>query len=437
MSSYDQALLARFNHLQMTPLSSNEAQQQNLPRIAELLDHLGNPQKRLPIVHVAGTSGKGSVVAILGSLLRAHGVKAGLYTSPHLQTPLERIQIDGQLVEPARFHQAATQVLNTPFQLRFVEGWFTTALLAFAEADCDCAVIEVGSGGRFNTTNIVQPVISVINTVGYDHMALLGDSLEQIAWHKAGVIKPETPCVVGEVPHKAIPVIEHEARRQQAPLIRVGRDVQFTIHASGIDFEYKSTSTRLQARCGLLGRHQAHNATVALATFEQLAARGTVTMTEQQLRKGLEQARFAGRLEVMQQRPTVVLDGAHNEQKLMALVESIEALFDYERLIVLFGAMQSKALRSAPALLDDLAHEIIITEYSTAHLGAMPMTALSQQFHSSITTIKNPTKALQHALESAGPDDMVLITGSLYLVGALRSYWHPTKQVKARRSMWG
>ncbi len=435
---YDKLLLSQINQLQMTALT-DETPHQRLIRIDNLLTALGNPHQAFDTIHITGTSGKGSVVAILQALLTAHGLRVGTFTSPHLQTPLERIQIDGHLISPELFAAVAPLALNDKRTRRYVEGWFSIAMLAFAEAACDVAIIEVGTGGRFSSTNVITPTVTVINSIGYDHMDRLGYTLEEIAWHKAGIIKRRIPCVMGAIPDACVDIIEKEAWLQSTTLIRMGTAFDYEILAIGqqTDFTYKGIDVTFDnLSLSLRGGYQAYNAATALATLELYLRAKMRTVDEAAIYSALRGIQFAGRLEQLQAEPVVVIDGAHNEQKLQGLFETIGHVFDYERLLVVLGMMQSKELGEAGQLIAQTADVLITTEKHTVHKQALGFEHLAMLLPTDVIPVRQPLEALATALSIAAPTDLVLVTGSLYLIGAIRARWYPVELIEAQNTLW-
>ncbi len=428
--------------------------QHRLERTRRLMHALGNPERAYDIIHIGGTSGKGSVAILCESILRAMGWRVGTHTSPYLQTPLEKARVDSALLGVAeapglidRVMQAVglvsarDGVLGKP---HYAEAWLGLAMRHFADAGCEVGVIEAGLGGRYDATNVVTPCVSVITTVHYDHIRVLGETLDAIAFHKAGIIKPGVPVVVGEVPGVAWDVIEKESLQRGARVIRVGRDVQvepLELSQRGGRFNYRGMKLNLQdATVGLLGGHQIANAAVALAALELYASAEGLTLDEEAVRRGLLQARFAGRLEVMQDRPLAVLDGAHNQEKIDALLAAVPEVFDYERLILVLGMLEAKTVTPIMRALAGAAQGVVATHPQVKGKPAIPadeLAALAKQ--AGVETVEaepEPLAALGRALDLAQPGDLVLVTGSLYLIGMVRSHWHSTEAVMRQRTMF-
>jgi dihydrofolate synthase/folylpolyglutamate synthase len=416
---------------------------------------LDDPQNAYDIIHIGGTSGKGSISIFCESMLRALGHHVGTHTSPYLQTPLEKVRVDGRLILPAdaialtdRVMEAVRGLLQEEDQYghpHYAEAWVALALRHFADAGCDVGVVEVGMGGRYDATNIVTPRVSVISTVHYDHVRVLGDTLEEIAFHKAGIIKAGVPAVVGNLAQAALKVVEREASERGAKLIQVGRDVTYrpiSLSRTGGRFDYDGLSLHLHdAETGLLGAHQFANAAAALAALEVKADYDGVTLDREALRHGLASARFAGRLEVMQEDPLVVLDGAHNEEKIAALMRAMPEVFEYERLVLVLGLLEAKQAGPIIERLARMAQVVVCTSPTVKGKPALSAAELADLVRKAgvpqVEAVDAPLAALQTGIALAQPGDLVMVTGSLYLIGMVRGYWHPTMQITAAGSMFG
>jgi dihydrofolate synthase / folylpolyglutamate synthase len=343
-----------------------------LENIATLLLALGNPQNRFLSIHIAGTNGKGSVSAMLDAVLRAHGLRTGLYTSPHLARVEERVRVNGRMIAPRRFRERLTE-LKTVIDRLMAEGrlvyhptYFEVltalAFVEFAERGVDVAVLEVGMGGRFDATNVVRPLVSVITTIAMDHEKHLGTTLAKIAFEKAGIIKPGIPVVCGVRGGEALREIRRVASEKGAPLTEVfgkGRTLETRRTAAGFRFVYTGERGRYAFRPGLAGRHQGANAATAIAATEVLS-RVWKLLDKAKVLEAIRETRWEGRLETVRRRPPALLDGAHN-------VEGVEALAAHIRdvirrpVILVFAAMQDKDLRSMTRILFPLASTVVLT----------------------------------------------------------------------------
>jgi dihydrofolate synthase/folylpolyglutamate synthase len=417
-----------------------------LDRMATLLTSFGHPERRYETLHVTGTSGKGSVCTYLGSVLQASGRRTGVHATPYLQTPVEKLQVDGRyasseelagLVDEFRSllpeGRAATDGLPYPAL------WVALTYLYFARKHVDSAVIEVSTGGRFDWTNTLNPRVTVVTTVGPDHLMSLGPSLADVAYHKAGIIKPGTPSVTGvHLPERLI--IEQEADRQCSPLLRLGVEFDYSVRRcteSGTIFDFESHVSGLRSckslEIGMLGRYQAFNAALATAALGSYGTENSA-IDEDALRTGLRDARLPGRMELIQRGPDVLLDGAHNPEKAAALADSIAAIFPDRRLLLVIGALSTK---DVSGILEPFAGMTRTATLTIPHvLGKSGLDPERMARTAAVLGINahvepDPAVAVQTAMASAGPDDLVLVTGSLYLVGEVRRLWVPDEQVLA------
>jgi dihydrofolate synthase/folylpolyglutamate synthase len=404
-----------------------------LENIATLCRALGNPQDRFPSVHVAGTNGKGSVSAMLAEALRAQGFRTGLYTSPHLARVEERVRVDGAAIPPRRFRErlarlrAAIDGLMAEGRLAYHPTYFEVltalAFLEFAETKVDVAVLEVGMGGRFDATNVVRPLVSVITTIAKDHEKHLGSSLEKIAFEKAGIIKPGVPVVCGVRGGAALRKIRRVAREREAPLIEVfgpGRTLETRSFAGGYRFLYVGERGRYAFSPALAGRHQGHNAAVAIATAEVLS-RTWEPLDKGKIVKAVRETRWEGRLETVCRRPLVLLDGAHN-------VEGVEALAAHVRetvgrpVVLVFTAMQDKDIRSMTRILFPLCETVILTRvpYKRSAAPEELAAAAAPAFKGRVLLEPDTRKAVRLALAESRGRTPVVIAGSLFLIGEVK-----------------
>ncbi|MBN1311125.1 MAG: bifunctional folylpolyglutamate synthase/dihydrofolate synthase [Anaerolineae bacterium] len=425
-----------------------------LERTRLLMAYLGDPQDTFDMIHIGGTSGKGSIAMICESILLAMGLQVGTHTSPYLETPLEKVRINGQIMQPQQVIALTDAVLSAVEQVRideerlgtphYSEAWLGLTMTHFADQLCRIGVIEVGMGGRYDCTNIITPQVSIISTVHYDHTRVLGETLEEIAFHKSGIIKPGVPAVAGDMAADALKVVEAEAARQGSRLVHLGRDVHFqTIDVSqhGGRFSYQGLGRSLaDIEIGLLGAHQCANATLALAALELYAEKRGITLTEEAVREGLRRVHFAGRLEVMQLKPMVVLDGAHNEEKMRALIATLPEVFHYKRLILVLGMLETKNAGSILSRLATLADIVVTTAPIVKGKPAISADELAEMAHEAgahtVHVGGKPFETLKQTLDLAGPDDLVLVTGSLYLIGQVRPYWYRMEKIVEQRTMF-
>ena len=404
----------------------------DLARVEELLALLDNPHLHFKSIHIAGTKGKGSVAAMCESVLRVAGYRTGLYTSPHLHTFRERIQVNGQLI-PQEAVASLTERLQ-PLVSR-IEGITTfeiiTALgfLYFAEQGVEFAVLEVGMGGRLDATNVVNPLVAAITSLSYDHTHILGKTLPLIAREKAGIIKDKALVVSAPQSPEAMTVIEEVCQEKEAKLTVIGRDRTWEAGEANLEgqwFRVSSSGFRVPSSelwIPLLGRHQLDNATVVVAAIEKLRQQG-INIPEASIREGLRQARWPGRLEILGRKPFVVVDCAHNADSAEKLKAALEELFTYRRLILIFGASVDKDIEGMMRELFSLAHQVIVTQANhprAADAGALQEKALA--FERQARASDSVASALALALEQAGPQDLICVTGSVFVVAEARAAW--------------
>ena len=418
-----------------------------LERMERALAALGHPEWCAPVLHVAGTNGKGSTCAFLESVLRASGRRTGLYTSPHLECFGERMRVDGVpagesalLAAWMRLQQRVPWLLDDGSEgLTFFECVTLLGLELLASARPQALVVEVGLGGRLDATNIVAPLVCAIAPVGRDHEAFLGTTLTQIAAEKAGIIKAGVPVVSAAQEPEAMVVIERCAREVGAPLSVEGRDFRLEAGAMSEEWTYVSGGSRVEGlRLGLRGVHQQTNAAVALRVLELAADRGLAT-TADDWRRGLAAARWPGRLERLAwadrpgavagdgaSRPEVLLDGAHNGHAAVALAASLRALYPGRTLHLLLGVLADKDVRPVLEPLLPLADRIAVTQPPGPRaLSAIDLTEQVRSMQREVAIVEgDPLRALEALIDGAGPDDIVVACGSLYLIGALRASWH-------------
>ena len=390
-----------------------------LEAITLVLAELGNPQEAFRSVHVAGTNGKGSTCAMIESGLRASGSTTGLYTSPHLIQPTERIRIGGHDVTAQGFAEAfervhaANERLLSEGKLEHHTTYFETvtamAFLLFADAKVDIAVLETGLGGRLDATNVVRPELTAITPIDFDHEAWLGSSLEQIAGEKAGILKPDTPVIMARQRPEAAQVVENRARELRCPVHRVAeRDVRCVrSDAWGSDISVDEQTMR----CPLPGTHQVENAATAVTALQRL------NVAPEHIAAGIAHTQWPARLQRIGRRPDIILDGAHNPAGARALAEYIRTYFAGREVWLVYGAMRDKSVAEITEILFPLAHRVIITAVNSPR-AIQPETLAAATDHPAVTTVLDSAEALRLA-GSAPPDAAVFITGSLYLAGEI------------------
>jgi dihydrofolate synthase/folylpolyglutamate synthase len=440
--TYDEALAfwySRINYEQRQPAPSDL----KLDRMRALLRLLGDPHESLRIVHVAGSKGKGSTSAMLSAILRQAGYRTGLFTSPHLCRVEERFQIDGQAIAAAELADLLDQVRpaveeleesgrrgGTPGIPTFFEVATALAFVWFARQRVDVAVLEVGLGGRFDSTNVCQPLLAIITSISYDHTHLLGDRLEQIAMEKAGIVKPGRPVISGVNVAEAREVIEAICQERQAPLWQLGVDFHYRYQPGWVGAEADrrprvAVTTRRrdwpELELSLLGEHQAANAAVAVAAVERLGDAG-LPVPEAAVGQGLAVLDWPARLEVLGRRPLVVLDCAHNVASVQALVDTLKRSFPPSRRQLVLAVSSDK---DVPGMLRVLAghfdHFLLTRYHSPRSVPAETLADLLQATADRPWQIcPTPAEAWHAARDLARPDDLICITGSVFLAGELR-----------------
>lgn len=408
-----------------------------LERITHLLALLGDPQRAFPVVHVGGTSGKGSTATMSAAMLAAAGYKTGLHLSPQLQILNEAYQIDNQVasttrlatcfaaIKPAIAQVAAANSFGPPTMF---EAQVALACYLFQQAAVDVAVVEVGMGGVSDATNVVPAAVAVLTNVGRDHTAILGNTIEAITREKAGIIKPQQTVISGVQQPEARAIIAQRCQAQNARLWQVGREVFYTPDAAGGFALRLPSQAYANLTPGMDGDFQIANAACAIAAVHALPG---FVVSEAAIRAGLHTARLPGRMEVMQHAPTVVLDGAHNPDKLRAAVQVINTRYGHRRRIVVLALKSDKEAEAILPYVLDGANLLIVTAFRAQGLweAMQPETlaTLATRYAPGldIRVIPDPLAAVALAVDLAQPSDLVWITGSLYLVGDARAYWYP------------
>ena len=394
-----------------------------LDRTRELLAKLGDPQKRLKFVHVAGSNGKGSTCAMLDAVLRAAGYRTGLYTSPYIQTFCERIRIDGENIPgealasvTERVRGAAESMDDHPSQFELVTA---AAMLYYAEQRCDVVVLEVGMGGELDSTNVIDcPEVAVITNIGLEHTEYLGDTLEAIAATKAGIIKPGCRAVCYDGAREVTAVVRADCAAKGVPL-RVASYEKIVPVSESLDgqrFLWNGTAYHL----ALLGRYQLHNAATVLETVEALREAGW-RIGADAVARGLTEVRWPARMEVMGREPLFLIDGGHNPQCAEALADSLRRLLPERKVVFLLGVLRDKDYPQMMATLLPFAREFVcLTPLSDRALSAAELAAYLTQRGAKATACVEIADGLRRALDAAGADGAVVAFGSLYLVGAIR-----------------
>jgi dihydrofolate synthase/folylpolyglutamate synthase len=398
-----------------------------LSKTSNLLKAFGNPHLGQRYVHIAGTNGKGSVAAMVESILRASGLKVGLYSSPHLVRFTERFQVNGQEIPSetaARLVQELKDVVDPEHPPTFFEVTTAMGLLYFALEKVDLAVIEVGMGGRLDATNVIRPDVSVITNISFDHQAFLGNTLKEIAREKAGIIKRGIDLVTAASQRPVIGVLRKTCTDKGAPFWRLGKDIHY--RATGNTISYYGFRRRLKAlELGLAGTYQHKNAALALGVIELLEGRG-FKVSEEHMRKGLKKAHWPGRLQVVSRNPLMILDGAHNPGAIRCLSEAIRTGFQYKRLMLVLGVMADKDLRGILRGIIPMADYVFFTR-PVYYRAAAPETLMREASRLGKPGEIQPVlaEAIRKAQTMANREDLILVTGSLFTVGEAMAFLYP------------
>jgi dihydrofolate synthase/folylpolyglutamate synthase len=399
-----------------------------LATMTTLMVRLGMPQTRYRTLHIAGTNGKGSTAAMAAAMLQAAGYRVGLYTSPHLVEFRERIRVNGEMIaelQVARLTEQLQALCQPDLSPTFFEYTTAMAFQHFADLGVDVAVLEVGLGGRFDATNVVTPMACAVTTISLDHQEYLGKTRSSIAFEKAGIIKPGVPVVVGRLEDDAWRTIERVARERQAPVFRLNEDF-CTEGETPQQFSYRGPGMRYDGlTCALGGRHQLDNAACALALLGAAAPQG-MTVTVEAVRAGLRGVNWAGRLEVVDHRPTILVDGAHNPAAAMAVADYLtrsNRSHPSRPVVLVLGMMRDKDHRGFVEPLRGLVDEVVLTQ------ADLPRSATAQELQASLEgllshphVVSSLSDAMALARQLATPEGLVCVTGSLMLVGECKAW---------------
>jgi dihydrofolate synthase/folylpolyglutamate synthase len=414
----------------------------DLSRMVTLMDSLGNPQRNYPCIHVAGSKGKGSVSAFCATALQTAGYKVGLYTSPHLRDFEERIQINWEpisredfveLVDFLKPHIATIPKINT-FEIATALAFYY-----FRKQAVDIAVIEVGLGGRLDATNVITPRVSVITALYLEHTNILGNTLSQIAYEKAGIIKPGIPVVLSPQREEARQMVTKIAIEKKAPLTQVGIDYTFETKHSCLEsqtFTIQSVESGelSEIEIGLLGQHQVENASTAYVALQRLREQG-IPISESAIQEGFAHTRWPARFEILNREPPIVVDSAHNPDSARKLRETMDEYFPGRPLVLVFGVSEDKNITGMIQELNP-GTRLFICSQST-HPRAMDSNALKDlvaPFGSRVVAINPVNEALEEAIRVAGSDAVVLVTGSIFVAATARIAWFENMKNKWRNN---
>lgn len=426
------------------PVKFSAQQNMRLERITHLMELINRPDNSYPTIHVGGTSGKGSTATMIATLLHTAGYNVGLHTSPHLQILNERHWLNGRLAPTSQLVKVWQQIKPAVEEVRrtspfgapsYFEAQFALAMTHFAQEKVDVAVVEVGLGGTLDATNVINSTVAVLTNVGLDHTEILGDTVEKIAADKAGIIKPGQIVVSGCTQPTVQAIVAERCHQEQATLWQLGREFTTTeqngtFNWSGPHHSYTGLALNLP------GRFQTLNASVALAAVHALTHQHpTFALPESAIRQALTQLNIPGRIETIQENPTVLLDGAHNPDKISASAQLIATLKNGRKIITVLGLKAGKAAADILPHILPLTDQLIVTQFSEKGLWSpipaadLATLAHSQAPHLAVQIIPHPLEAITQALAQATPADVIWVTGSLYLVGDIRNFWHPVEKL--------
>jgi dihydrofolate synthase/folylpolyglutamate synthase len=415
----------------------------DLHNIRAICERMGHPERAYASVHIAGTNGKGSTAAMLASILQAAGLRCALYISPHLLRINERIRLDGAEVSNDQFATSFTRVLAVIEELlasgrlaahpTYFECVTAMAFDFFARAGTEIAVIEVGLGGRLDSTNVIVPEVAAITQIDFDHENFLGHSIEEIAVEKAGIIKPRARVVSAAANPAAKEVIRRRAAEQGAHLVEIDDACRvLDVTAEGGRYRFRvvlsdelgaGSTQEMEIRLPLAGRFQVRNAVTAVAAARLLALRG-FAISDGAIVRGIESVRWPGRLELLQEKPAVYLDGSHNPAGAREVLAFWHDHLAGRRIHLIYGAMRDKAIDEVAGLLFPRATTVILTQSPQPRsLSAEALAEMTSHLARVVEVIREPGAAIERALEIAEVDDVIFATGSLYLVGDLRRHW--------------
>ncbi|MED1468411.1 folylpolyglutamate synthase/dihydrofolate synthase family protein [Bacillus salipaludis] len=399
-----------------------------LKRMEWMMDRLGHPENKLKAIHIGGTNGKGSTVTFLRSMLQEQGYKVGTFTSPYIEQFNERISFNGKPIGDEELLQLANVIRPLADELEETELGGPTefevitamSFYYFAEVNTvDIALYEVGLGGRFDSTNVILPIASIITNIGLDHTSILGDTYEEIAFEKAGIIKNQTSIFTAVKHPGALNVIEEQANQKDAPIYRLGQEFSISGHESisnGEMFSVKNAFDSLEAiEINMIGKHQTENAALAITSAQYLNQKGLITITEQSIREGLKKAYWPGRFEILSEKPLVIIDGAHNDEGIATLVNELTNRYSDRNIHIVFAALKDKKFDKMIEQLDQVANQISFVSFD------YPRAATAQDLYEKSNSqnkeiVENWQEYLNEVIQAMPFDGLLVVTGSLYFI---------------------
>jgi dihydrofolate synthase/folylpolyglutamate synthase len=420
-------------------------------RLSSFLRFAGQPEGQYKSVHVAGTSGKGSVTTMIAAILTECGLRTGHTISPYLQLPTEKLICDGYLIRPSEFAELMGEfrALYEAWQeaggskLRYGDAWTLLKFLWLAKRNVDWGVIETAVGGRYDRTNLLSAQLAVITNVDYDHVKSLGPELSDIAWHKAGIIKEGQLAITAARKASVLDVIRTEAAQKGATLYTLAHDCDVVQHDATTISVQTPFARYEHIHVAAKGSYQLQNAALAIAAVDLLAQQHSIPLTQTRIATALARVTYPGRMEIVSKKPLVILDGAHNPAKMQALVQSLQSSYPNKRITTILGALGYKDVTKLVELLRPITSHFIATESHLLAKRATPSHMLASQIQElspAVTCAEYVNDAIEQALATCAPDELILITGSLYLVGEARRYWYPTEQLlreSEKGLLWG
>ncbi|MGE5627137.1 MAG: bifunctional folylpolyglutamate synthase/dihydrofolate synthase [Solirubrobacterales bacterium] len=400
-----------------------------LTRTEKILELIGNPHLGLRCIHIAGTNGKGSTSAMMNSILINSGYRVGMYTSPFLEEFEERIQINNENIPKedlaevvTEVSKAVTKVIELGFDHPTEFEIITCAMfLYFKLKEVDYAVVEVGLGGRLDSTNVIKPILSIITSISMDHTNILGDTLSVIAYEKAGIIKPGVPVICAMQEKEAQEVIALRCRELNCELIMVGQSAEFIEMEQNLQLvKLKTDKTTYSFKLSLLGKHQLLNCANAVAASEKLMYLG-LKISVKNIEDAMGNVRWIGRLEILKKEPLVVIDGAHNIEGITLLKESINTYFKFRKIILIIGILKDKQVEDMVSIITPMAERVItVTPNSFRAEDSKELSEIIEKYNNKTEACRDYRDAYNKALEYSDKEDMILVCGSLYMIGDMR-----------------
>ncbi|MEK6222886.1 MAG: Mur ligase family protein [Chloroflexota bacterium] len=435
-------------HKEKSKAQRQQEFEEQLQRTDNFLNYVDNPHTKYASIHVAGTSGKGSVVVMLAAILRAANINMGYHISPYLQVCNEKLIVGDKMISPSEFTQLVNDFKEQYTQwvrsnktypaLKYGEAWVALTYYWLARREVDWAVIETGLGGRYDPTNVLPADVAVITNVDFDHVYSLGPELDQIAHHKAGIIKPEAIVITGEKNPQILKIIQQEVVAKYAKLFRLDQEFNFSVektlegnHKISVNTQH---NTYENITLPMKGQFQPTNAALAIATIDQLAVQGRLAASEKNIQQAFENLSFPGRMEMINSEPTVILDGAHNPHKIQGLADSLKHLYPGKKFNFVFGVLSTKNATGMLEILSPLSSSWKITQPHVFGKPAWPAIEIARileniDAQSQIKIFEQVGQAIMVAMNEVDVETIIVVTGSLYLVGEARNVWFPTNKI--------